>query len=194
MTRRAIIALGALVVCVAAAAGFFVWRVSENIGDPARLVTILDGVPVPSSWQAVHTEQHRDLLTGSSAYRWFLVDADPEDAVLTVKEAVQAAGFTVEVPDTPRDWCHQERFVGSTVANPGPCPPRELYCTFDGPGGTRRCTMSAMRDRDRLFITFQPRGTLSSYDVDSAAVSFGDPQHSVVTMSAHRRAKDGLFP
>ena len=166
MGRRAVIALIALVVGTAAISGFFVWRVNENIGDPVRLIAILDGVALPASWHTVHTEANRDVLTGSRAHRSFLIDANPEDALLTVKGAVEAAGFTVV----------------------------QIDCSPSDPGGSITCSVSATRDRDELIVSLMPRGSTSTYSVGSQSVEFGDANHSIAVISAHRRARDGLLP
>jgi hypothetical protein len=187
MRRRRIVVL----VVLAAAAVFAVERLADNLGDPARMVAILDGVHVPPSWQAVHTDANRDLLTGSSAYRSFLVDADPADAALTVKEAMQAVGFTVD--PAPLDWCFWAPFDASPIPSTGLCPTKEIDCVPNGPDGPITCTVSATRGRDRLFVTLSPRGTISSYYVGSESVYFGDPNHSLIVMGAHRRAREGLF-
>jgi hypothetical protein len=65
--------------------------------DPARYVATLDTLPVPPTWEVVRTYTQRDFIMGTRADRYYLVDADPEDAVTALKDAMKAAGFEIYI-------------------------------------------------------------------------------------------------
>src|SRR5258705_13388697 len=61
--------------------------------DPARYVATLDALPIPPTWEIVDRHTQRDFIMGTRADHSYLVDADPEDAVVVLKDAIEAAGF-----------------------------------------------------------------------------------------------------
>ena len=156
--------------------------------DPARYVSIIDGLAVPPTWEEVHADTQRDFIMGTRADRIFLIDADPEDAVLTVKEVVQASGFMVHTRFATWDWCDPHPLDASLV----PCPPKKTEdCRSDFDGGPVTCHLYAYRNLpsdpehlERLFIGLHPRGTILDYRVGSERRYVGDPNHSLVSIRA----------
>jgi hypothetical protein len=148
--------------------------------SPARYVAIIDELPVPSTWEAVHTDARGDFM-GTRVDRYFLVDADPEDAVPTLKDVVQASGFTIDTQFAPKDWCD----TGPLDASPILCPTRIVdECHANGPGGPISCSVQAVRDKVRLFMAVSPRGSTFDYNVGSERRHLGDPNRSLLRISA----------
>ena len=182
--------LAVLALLIAPPAAFVAW-VLFSPEDPARYVAIIDELPVPPSWEPVHTNAQRDFIIGTRADRYFLVDSDPEAVVPTLKEVVQASGFTIDTQFAPKDWCD----TGPLDASPFWCPTKIIDdCRANGTGGPISCSVQAVRGKDRLFMAISPRGSTFDYYVGSERHYVDNPNRSLLRISAERNREPTRAP
>jgi hypothetical protein len=156
--------------------------------DPARYVATLDALPVPSTWEVVRTDAQRDLLFPPRADRYYFVDADPEDAVTVLKDALKVAGFEIYTHAASADWCDPHPLDSIAV----PCPTKVIEdCRANGPGGPISCYVEAFRRIDAdprhledLFASLSPRGSTIDYGPGASPRYVSDPNRAVLVVSA----------
>jgi hypothetical protein len=129
------------------------------------------------------------LLTfGTRATRYYLVGADPEDAVTALKDAMKAAGFEIYIRTASSDWCDPHPLDSIVVA----CPTRVIDdCRANGPGGPISCFVEAFRrvdgDPDHLedlFAGLSPRGSVLDHGPDASPRYLSDPNRALVVITA----------
>ena len=177
------LSVGALIVAASC-----VTLVSLLPADPAPYLATLDALPVPPSWQIVRTYAQREIFMGSRADRYYFVDADPADAVPSLKDAMRAAGFEIHVPVAPSDWCDPQPLDSIVVA----CAAKVIEpCSENGPGGPITCHVEGCRRIDAdpqhledLFASLSPRGTVVDYGPGASPRYVSDPSRAVVVISA----------
>ena len=163
--------LAAVVVTVGVPAAI-VWWLLFGGDDPAAYLPTIDSLPAPSAWEVQHTQAVRSLDGGPRAYRWYLVDAEPQDIAPSIKEVLQSAGLELYTPIADSDWC-DSRPIGATPAIT--CPRKEIpTCRENGRGGPVSCSIVAFRwlseDAslvERVSVSVSPRN-------DTADVGVGD--------------------
>ena len=182
----------AILIVLALPAACVAWVVLSP-DDPARYVATIDELPVPASWEVIDRHTSRDLFFGTRADRTYLVDAEPQVAIVTARAFVQAAGFLIYVPSAPFDWCDPHPLDSVVVA----CPLKEIEaCRENGTGGPVGCTLQAFRDLasdpehlERLHISFSHKGTIVDTDWGTGQHLVSDPNRSVVAISADRTTR-----
>jgi hypothetical protein len=144
--------------------------------DPAPYLATIDALPVPSGWEVVHTQTQRDYLQGSRAYRYYIVDAEPEDIAPVVKDVLRSAGLEI----------HDQ--VGS-IDFP--------TCSENGPGGPVSCSVMAFRCvsmesfleysmLERLYVSVSPRGDVFDVGVNDQRHRVEAANRALVRISADR--------
>jgi hypothetical protein len=182
----------AFVVILALPAACVAWVVLSR-EDPARYVATIDQLPVPATWEVIDRHTTNDLFFGTRADRYWLVDGDPPEAFVTARDFVRAAGFLIYVPSAEFDWCDPHPLDSVVV----PCPLKEINaCRTNGPGGEMSCFLEAFRDLpsdpehlERLYMSFSERGTLHDTDWGNGQHLVGDPNRSLVGLSADRTTR-----
>jgi hypothetical protein len=172
--------LAALVVTLALPAACTAWLFLAP-EDPASYLATINTLPVPSTWEVVHTQTLRGPIFGSRADRYYLVDADPRDIAPVVEDMLRSAGLEIYDQVASSDWCDQ-RPIGATP--PVVCPRKAIpTCHENGPGGPVSCTVQAFRwltmessleasMLERLYVSVSSRG-------DSFDVGVNNDRHSV---------------
>jgi hypothetical protein len=171
-------------------AWFILWP-----ANPARFVAIIDSLPVPATWEPVHTyERGPGFLVRTEARRYYLVDADSEDLVQRAKDVVTAAGFSVYVDTESPGWCDDDFGDGMSAI----CPTKVRDdCRVDFIGGPADCSVRAYRELeaepqslDQLRISLSPRGT--TFDFGDGRHG-SDPARSLVMISADRATRSQFW-
>jgi hypothetical protein len=139
LRRRWLLGL-AVALAVPAACTAWVFLAPE---DPAPYLATIEALPAPAAWEVVYTQTLRDLLFGSRADRYYLVDADPEDIAPVVEDVLRSSGLEIYDWVASSDWCDQ-RPIGATPAIV--CPRKEIpACHENGSGGPVSCWVRAFR-------------------------------------------------
>jgi hypothetical protein len=160
-------------------AGCGLW-LTFGYDNGTRHVATLDSLPLPDSWEIVHTKTVGTFPLGSHADRWYLVDSEPVDTAAFVKDALQSAGWTIE-----------KRFLSSGT---------HIEDCRAEPGGPVECTVAAhrrgaMNDEwfDRITISMTARGRGLNYFVGNDGFHVQDADRSAVVISAHWGSDRDLF-
>ena len=189
--RQRLLVRAGFVTVLALPVAFTAWLLLSP-PDPAPDLTAIESLPVPSSWEVVHTQTQRSFL-GSRADRDYLVDAEPQDIAPVAGDVLRSAGFEIYQQVASSDWC-DTRPIGASPAMV--CPVKEVEpCQENGRGGPITCFVTGFRwlSQDpplleRLTVVAMPRA-------DQFLVGVGDEQHLVrgsnrvlVTITADRTA------
>jgi hypothetical protein len=162
--------------------------------DPAPYLATIESLPVPPSWEVVHTQTLRSFM-GSRAERYYLVDAEPEDIAPVVQDVLRSAGLEVNDWVASSDWCDQ-RPIGATPAIS--CPPKEIpTCRENGQGGPVSCTVSAFRWLsmeptleasvvERLLVSVSPRRDRFDVGVNDQRHQIDASNRALVVITADR--------
>jgi hypothetical protein len=162
--------------------------------DPAPYLATIESLPVPQTWEVVHTQALRSFL-GSRADRYYLVDAEPEDIAPVVEDVLRSAGLEIHDRVASSDWCDQ-RPIGATPAIT--CPRKEIpTCRENGEGGPVSCTVRAFRwlsmgssletsMLERLSISVSPRGEVFDVGVNDQRHRVDASNRALVVISADR--------
>ena len=152
-------------------AGCGLW-LTFGYDNGTRHVATLDSLPIPDSWEIVHTNTVGAFPLGSHADRWYLVDSEPVETAALMKDALQSAGWTIE-----------QRFVSSG---------NHIEDCRAEPGGPVECTIVAHRRRaltgewfERISILMAARVRGLTYFVGMDGFHVQDPERSAVRISAH---------
>ena len=155
---------------------------------PARYVATLDALPVPPTWEVVDSRTQRDFIMRTRADRSYLVDADPEDAVKVLKDAIRAAGFELYTSVAEADWCDPQPLDSIPV----PCAAKvHEDCRANGTGGPISCFVRAFRrlatdaeHLERIYASISPRGSTVDYGPGASPRYLTDPDRALVVISA----------
>jgi hypothetical protein len=189
--RRPLLFAVALAVILALPAACTAWFFFVVPVDPAPYLATIDALPVPPTWQNVHTQTLRDPLIGSRADRYYFVDAEPEDIAPVVQDVLRSAGLEIYTREASKDWC-DTRPIGATPAIV--CPRKETEtCRENGSGGSVSCTVIAFRWLsldppllERLFVGVSPRGDVFDVGVNNDHRRVEASNRALVVISAER--------
>jgi hypothetical protein len=166
--RRPVV--GLLLVLLSIPAGCGLW-LTFGYDNGTRHVATLDSLPLPDSWEIVHTKTVGTFPLGSHADRWYLVDSEPVDTAALVKDALQSAGWTIET-----------RLLSSGT---------HIEDCRAAPGGPVECTVAAHRRGatndewfERITISMAAKGRGLAYFVGNDGFRVQDPDRSAVVISA----------
>jgi hypothetical protein len=181
--------VAALGLILAVPVSFVAWFVLSP-EDPAPYLATIESLPVPPSWEVVHTEALRSFM-GSRADRSYLVDAEPGEIAPVVQDVLRAAGFEIHDRVAPSDWC-DPRAVGATPAIT--CPRKEIpTCRENGAGGPVSCTVQAFRWLkmeasivERLLVSVSPRADVADVGVNELRHEIDAGNRALVVISADR--------
>jgi hypothetical protein len=156
--------------------------------DPAPYVATLDRLPLPPTWDVVRTDARGDFLYPTRATRYYLVDADPEEAVAILKDAMRAAGFEIYTPSISLGPCDPHPFDSAVIS----CPTKVIDdCHANGPGGPISCVVKAFRripadpkHLERLYASLSPRGSTIDYGPSASPRYVNDPNRALVMIIA----------
>jgi len=163
--------------------------------DPAPYLATIESLPVPPTWEVVHTQTLRQVLIGTRADRYYLVDADPEDIAPIVEDVLRSAGLEIYDRVASSDWC-DNRPIGATPAIV--CPRKPIpTCRENGPGGPVSCTVIAFRWLsmepsleksmvERVSVGVSPRSDVFSVGVNDQFHEIDGRDRALVTISADR--------
>jgi hypothetical protein len=130
--------------------------------NPTRAFSLLDGLAIPPSWQLAHTATSPSLIFYSWAARYYLVDAEPEQATEAARVLLTTAGWPVETGA----W---------------------KDCTTNGPTGPMSCWLRADLGRNILMVSVwdRDRGLESDYGAGDNDFRVANPTRLVVRVLIH---------
>lgn len=172
-------AVSLILVLLIVPAGCGLW-LTFGYDNGTRHVATLDSLPLPETWEVLHTKTVGAIPLGAHADRKYLVDSEPVDTAALVKDALQSAGWTIE-----------KRFVSTG---------NHIEDCRAAPGGPVECTIAAYRRRaltdewfERISILMAARGRGLTYFVGNDGFQVQDPERSAVRISAHTASDRDLF-
>jgi hypothetical protein len=182
--------LAALALTLALPAACAAWFFLSPV-DPAPYLATIEALPVPPSWEIVHTQDLRDPIMGSRADRYYLVDAEPGAIAPVVQDVLRAAGLEIYDRVADSDWC-DSRPIGASPAII--CPRKEIdTCRENGRGGPVSCTVIAFRwlsldppFLERLFVSMQPRSAFFDVGVNDQRHRVEASNRALIVISADR--------
>jgi hypothetical protein len=157
--------------------------------DPAPHAAALDAVPLPPTWEVIRSDDTRRFIGPVRADRYYLVDADPVDAVLVLKEALRAAGYNIYYPYGAPRGCDPDAAALGQIR----CGSNSITedCLSNGPGGPITCVVEGYRRVDAdpqhlewLFASLAPRGSIVDHGPEASPRYVSDPNRALVTISA----------
>jgi len=131
--------------------------------DPAPFLATIEALPVPSTWEVVHTQTQRDYLLGSRVDRYYFVDGEPQEVAPVVQQVLRSSGLEIFFPDYDTDRCDTPSPGARPAAS---CPvTRSGTCQEIASAGPVSCHIVAFRWLsqeppllERLFVYVSPRG------------------------------------
>lgn len=173
---RVLLGLGIVAVVVIG----IVWTSVLRSLDPAPHRAVLDELQIPTSWELAHEEIVQNVLLGSRVERYYLVDADPSDAVSPAESMFTRAGFAIEIQRAPKDWC-DTRPLRATPAIV--CPEKVIpACSTNGLTGPTTCYFYARRGQECVTVHAFDRGEMATYYRGMDAYHISDPVRIVVLL------------
>jgi hypothetical protein len=186
--------LAGLAVSLALPAACAAWLYALPV-DPAPYLATIEGLPVPPSWEVIHTQTLRDPMMGSRVDRYYLVAAEPVAIAPVVQDVLRSAGLEIYDWVADSDWC-DSRPIGATPAIS--CPRKEIpTCRENGPGGPVSCTVQAFHwlsmgssleasMLERLYVSVSARGDVFEVGVNDQRHRVEASNRALVVISADR--------
>ena len=155
--RRVVLGAAIVVLAIVGLGAYWVYGAT----DPGPHIGVLDELRLPPSWELARQNIVQQVLMGSRVERYYLVDAEPTDVVSPVTDALTAAGFILDVPKAPRDWCDTRPLRATPALS---CPTKVIPpCSENGPGGPITCYLSATRAQECIAVVAYDRGEAANY-------------------------------
>jgi hypothetical protein len=159
--------------------------------DPAPYLATIEALPVPASWEIVHTQALRDPIMGTRADRDYLVDAEPGAIAPIVQDVLRSAGLEIYDRVADSDWC-DSRPIGATPAII--CPRKAIdTCQANGRGGPVSCTVIAFHwlsldppYLERVYVGVQPRSAFFDVGVNDQRHRVEASNRALVVISIDR--------